>query len=231
MVAKSNITKKEFTNILNNRIKQLLNFQLSSLDYIKHNSKIRNILLMFNICTILNNEKELTRFPFDRYKKEKWSLEHIHAQNSKELSKKEELIEWTDSILDKIQSQELRELREKISRVADIPEKIKELVSEITSHFGEPDIHTIDNLALLTVQDNSSLNNEIFPIKRNRIMKLEENGSFIPICTRNVFLKYYSEKPTQLFKWTQNDRESYFLRIKNVLKYFLPEQTKDINYE
>ena len=35
------------------------------------------------------------------------------------------------------------------------------------------------------------------------------NGTFIPICTKNLFLKYYSLTATDLQKWTEEDAESY----------------------
>jgi hypothetical protein len=89
--------------------------------------------------------------------------------------------------------------------------------------FGEPELHTIDNLALLSKTDNSALSNGIFPQKRARIMELEKEGSFIPIATRNVFLKYYSTEATHMSYWTATDRKSYLQAIKDTLAEYLPE--------
>ena len=34
-------------------------------------------------------------------------------------------------------------------------------------------------------------------------------GTFIPICTKNLFLKYYSKNATDLQKWTEEDAKDY----------------------
>lgn len=39
--------------------------------------------------------------------------------------------------------------------------------------------------------------------------KDKKNDKFIPLCTKNVFLKYYSPDTTQIFKWTKKDRDNY----------------------
>ena len=54
-------------------------------------------------------------------------------------------------------------------------------------------------------------------------MELEREGSFIPIATRNVFLKYYSDSPNHLTYWTTDDRHSYVQAIRATLaKYLTP---------
>ena len=77
--------------------------------------------------------------------------------------------------------------------------------------------------ALLSKDDNSALNNNIFPIKRDKIKELDEKGSFIPICTKNVFLKYYSKNVEQNVKWDKDDRLAYLEEIKETLKNYLPK--------
>ena len=66
---------------------------LAELQYGEHNEQIHNLLLLFNIRTILDS-RSATRFPFERYKKANWSLEHIHAQNAKELTDRDEFERW-----------------------------------------------------------------------------------------------------------------------------------------
>ena len=75
-----------------------------------------------------------------------------------------------------------------------------------------------DLLALLSKKDNSTLNNSIFPVKRNKIIELEKEGKFIPLCTRNVFLKFYSNSDNQPYYWSSNDKESYYIALKETLK-------------
>ncbi len=71
---------------------------------------------------------------------------------------------------------------------------------------------------MLTPSDNSSLNNAPFHRKRDKIKELDEKGSFIPICTKNVFMKYYSKNVEQNVKWDKKDMEAYLGEIKMTLK-------------
>ena len=75
-------------------------------------------------------------------------------------------------------------------------------------------------MALLSKKDNSSLNNAIFPTKRDRIIELERNGRFIPPCTRNVFLKFYSPADSQPYYWGEADQKAYLDNISTVINDF-----------
>lgn len=50
-----------------------------------------------------------------------------------------------------------------------------------------------DNLTLLDQRTNRGYRNHIFPVKRNKILEKSGVESFIPLCTKNVFLKFYSK--------------------------------------
>jgi hypothetical protein len=89
--------------------------------------------------------------------------------------------------------------------------------------FGDIEIHSIENMALLSRNDNSKLNNGLFPVKRGRIIELEKNGAFIPIATKKVFQKYFKDCTKQLSKWEKQDRKAYLNDIKETLKIFLPQ--------
>ena len=68
----------------------------------------------------------------------------------------------------------------------------------------------ISNLALLASEDNSALSNSVFEVKRRNILERDRDGSYIPACTRNVFLKYYTEaEGQQIHFWGEHDREGY----------------------
>ena len=43
---------------------------------------------------MLNNKNETNRFPFDRFKKEFWDVEHIHAIATEVKVKKENQVDW-----------------------------------------------------------------------------------------------------------------------------------------
>ena len=66
------------------------------------------------------------------------------------------------------------------------------------------------NMALLDEQTNKAYKNVIFPMKRKYIMDKMGRDNFVPICTKNVFLKYYTGEVTQFYVWDENDRNCYF---------------------
>ena len=109
-------------------------------------------------------------------------------------------------------------------------EEFDKLFEKVISSFNEKktsdSTHEITNLTLLDKDSNSALNKAIFEIKRNRIIEREKTNSFVPICTRNVFLKYYTEFPKQLYYWSNKDREDYLAEIVKTIGNYLPEQEK-----
>jgi hypothetical protein len=48
-------------------------------------------------------------------------------------------------------------------------------------------------------------------------------GTFIPICTKNVFMKYYSTNVKDMEVWNESDRISYFEEIQEVISQYLPQ--------
>ena len=61
---------------------------------------------------------------------------------------------------------------------------------------------------------------------RDKIIELDSSGSFIPIGTKNVFLKYYSSDVKEAVQWNKDDMDSYFKVIKKVLKDYLGESNE-----
>lgn len=78
-------------------------------------------------------------------------------------------------------------------------------------------MHTLSNMALLTVGENAALNNSTFDVKRMKIIAMDKAGDYIPVCTRNVFMKYYSSSDTKLHFWSEEDRKGYISAMNNVL--------------
>ena len=192
-------------------------------------SLVKNVLLLFNIKThiSISNIDNFQRFPFKSYKNNNWSVEHIHAQNSDGLNTKEQWKQWLEDAIDglkNIDQQEACELIKKIQYENNLEltkESFESLFQEVQKTSSDTDsneeLHTLDNLALLDGSTNSSISNNIFAVKRNMIIEAEKKNTFIPICTKNVFLKYYSEKPKHIFFWSNKDREDYLDNMKNIL--------------
>lgn len=80
---------------------------------------------------------------------------------------------------------------------------------------------SLSNLALLDDVTNRGYGNAMFFIKRKKIIENDRQGIFVPICTKNVFLKYYTKHSDNNLSWTQNDANDYLETMKDVLKKYL----------
>jgi hypothetical protein len=233
-------SKSEFISEVKSLIREhLKDHKIEELSYEnKADEKIiRNILLLFNLQTTLNTTPE-NFFPFERYNIIPWSLEHIHAQHSDGLKEEDAIKNWakeTKVILDKFtsnpeKSEEANHLINDLQKLAQQPKSslFKEISEKVFSFFSDGvmnGFHSLENLALLDRDTNSSLNNSIFPLKREKIFKAElDEKIFIPICTKNVFLKYYSKDVSQMYFWSQTDKDDYLEHIRETLIYFIPKK-------
>lgn len=229
---------------------------LQELDYQHGGSSatIRRVLLLFNIVTLLRNSRSNQKFQFDRFKKEKWDIEHIKAVASGMPSNVPDQKRWLDNFLSyclghdfglddvaslsDIDDENIKELYERAKTLLKEepfnPEEFGDLFEDVVRKFDPPSDdsgehgdnevdHGIGNLTLLDQTTNRSYKNAIFPIKRKRIIELEKRGGFIPICTRNVFLKYYSDDVTKMLFWTDNDAEDYTREMTTSISAFFTE--------
>ncbi len=264
-IHKESDTKQEFEGMIIALIKKHFNkiekegdiklYHIDNLNYERNPGAVIDVLLLHNIMTYLQSDRNY-RFPFNHFKREKdWSIEHIHAQNSKLLTTSEELNAWAQEnivLLDKVDvdGQSAKGVVEKLildlneflgcierkELFQNIKEKYLDLQNRLFSFFGdlkdEDQKHGIGNLALLDRNTNSALNNSLFSIKRRKILEIDRAGgvdnngkkvmTFIPLCTKNVFLKYYSQDVSQMHFWTEEDRKDYLTNIVELLKDFLP---------
>jgi hypothetical protein len=162
------------------------------------------------------------RYPFDLHKKENWSLEHIHPQNPeslKEEEKQELLSSYKIYMTEELQS----EIEESIEN-KDI-NKINALLERILDESGDNQaLHSLSNMTLLSKEKNSSLGNGLFIQKREQIIRWDRAGEFIPIGTKNLFLKYFTNNPKDLQKWNKEDRETYLEAILSTLETYIGEK-------
>lgn len=220
------------------------NVELENLNYENEDQQshdrpeIQRILLFHNVYASLKSDKEKARFPFNLYKKtkqkERWSLEHIHARNSEHITNKLNQKTWLlDHIksLERLDSSAFTELLERMNRLNDADDidreefelVVKELYDEINKISGssENNRHSISNLCLVDAITNSKLNNSVFDVKRETIKKIELDGHYVPLCSRNVFLKAYTSYPVNNAYWTPEDRKGYFESIRQVYDKFI----------
>lgn len=242
------ITKSKFKIHLQKEISKIVNIDIEGLDYNKgkDKAKIRRILLLTNIQSLLANPHSKSRFPFDSYKNGNWDIEHVRSQSEVELKGKDR-IDWAKLVLEyytgiafeALDSKKYLELIEKQPKADEIAickelfeliqtetseENFNSLYDRISTVFKEenpPESHNISNLVLLDAGTNRAYKNAFFPLKRMEIMKQDMHGSFVPICTKNVFMKAYSKRFDKIMYWDNTDAEDYMVAIKSVLNVYL----------
>lgn len=233
--------KSSFEGTLDERIRSDLNLSAADLGDLTYEAqKTPSALLLMNVETVRRMQHSSERFSFSAYASGSWSLEHIHAQNAERLNRAEQWEEWLrlhrdalDGLAD-LDSAERTGLEQRIATaLEDISEEsFRPLERELTQRFtqvGDSDndeVDSIANLALLRGGDNSALSNSVFEVKRREILRLDRQGSYIPVSTRNIFLKYYTEaEGQQIHFWGQHDREGYLAALGEVLgPYLLHEE-------
>ena len=246
-------TKSDFKICLREEIGKTLNVDIENIKY--NDSNVKSVLLLFNIHTLLANETSKSRFPFDSYKNDNWDIEHVRSQSEVELTGGDR-IDWAKLVLEFYtgiavakEPESLDNHLEEIKKLLDKEEQqicrslvtlilegckedewneLYQLVSKGFKEENFPKEHSISNLALLDAGTNRAYKNAFFPIKRMEIMKREMKGSFVPIGTKNLFMKAYSRRFDKVMYWGQTDADDYLEVLKNCLKvYAVPVQNKE----
>ena len=197
---------------------------------------------------VKNNKYELGsfyKFPFHLYKKESWDVEHINSVTENDLDTPESEAEWLVNIYNGVKEDIQEEIR---SYFESDKEDKKGLFDEIKASFLIPEgwkseeKNKLCNYTLLDSSTNRSYGNAIFSAKRRIIIskdrglsmpiprlsqdkqhvvfKDEEKivSAFVPPCTKNVFMKYYSPMVGDSNYWTKEDAEAYKEDIMNCVK-------------
>lgn len=220
--------------------------QLTGWSYGSQSYSIRSALLLFNIASLLRNPTANLRFQFDKYKNEDWDLEHIKSIRSNMPERVDDQKAWLQNILEYFLGEfdaENAEIQIAGQRWRVRTICLNALNALVTSPFDtglfervykatityfresretEAD-DSIANLALLDAQTNRSYKNAVFPIKRKRILALDKEGSFVPLCTKNAFLKYYSDRVENMMFWNENDKEYYLSAMVEMLVWFFTD--------
>lgn len=244
---KDNPLKSDFEKKLKEKIKDIVKSNKDEIEELifstNNRDKIRRILLLYNIEYMLKNKNLKSKFPFDIFKKEKWDIEHIEPQTPNSDSDKDSQKNWLKMMLDcyipkssekesdsnsianinkfidknneEITSDEFDKLREAINEIIKDKDILDDEDKDYKDHIG--------NLVLLDSGTNRSYKNKYFIQKREKIIKKDKAGEFIPICTKNAFLKYFDDSPSAstIHKWTKEDMEKYKEDIINTLSEFI----------
>ena len=237
-------TAPEFKASLRREIgKKIEAIRLNELSYEERPADILRVLLLHNIHQHIFTSEQI-RFPFDLYTKEKWSLEHIYAQQSEPLRNREEQIgfikehiatfredafgddEETSSLINELEGirSQIQEPEKKESERISLFENALELITafEVKQMGDTVPLHGLQNLCLLSRGVNSALSNRTFARKREIMREIVMTASqeYIPMATRRVFLKYYSASPKDNAYWRREDAEAYMEHIRSVCKHY-----------
>ena len=162
--------------------------------------------LAFDLLLLLNvfpeQAPEAHPFNFTRFSRENWSLEHLYPQHPA----------WAGEEPTAAELAALAELDYTLNETPTAGQAMDpEQVALLSSRRQEDNalLHTIGNLALLTSGVNSSLNNEPFASKRQRLVERVRLGSFVPPHTFSVFSKLVLQHAAELGTWTKSDIDEH----------------------
>lgn len=232
IIGATNLDKQE----LRNKISELTYNNESGSD----NKKIRSILLLYNLAALEVEEKTDVKFAFDKFKiKNAWDLEHINAVASERPTDESDIetnasLIWLKSALelpdiDKIYTSDNQKVHDLIKETIEKKlylskndnSKFINIYESVINYFNElesPD--SIGNLTLLDAGINRSYKNDVFPIKRKKIIEKNCSDIYIPLGTKKVFFKAYAESKN-LLKWTQEDFDGYVTDIIDKISKYL----------
>ena len=238
--------KSTFESALDTRIKHSLDLPWKGVTALTYGSpKTTRALLLMNVETVRRNTQSSERYSFSEHARRLWSLEHIHAQKSEGLNTVEQWTAWLnehrsaldvldftveqksalqhriDAALPTINSESFEVLHRDL--VALFTDNADVSTSDDPVAADHDEIDSIANLALLSRDDNSVLNNSVFEVKRRHVIRRDQSGSYIPVCTRNVFLKYYDTTTSaqQIHFWGPRDRTAYLAAMHESLRPYL----------
>lgn len=242
-------TKSSFEAVIDEQIRDSLDLTPSDVTLLSYDNdaqkeKCGRLLLLMNVETVRRVAHSSERYSFRLHSLGDWSLEHIHAQQAEGLATAEQWKEWLrlhrDALAD-LRSIDEGRRETLLARIDAADEEVgrpvfQDLARDIITAFTDAatsasahSVHSITNLALLASGHNSALSNAVFEVKRRRVIDLDRRGQYIPVCTRQVFLKYYTDADAQqVHFWSTQDREAYLNAILSteggVGHYLKPEE-------
>ena len=185
------------------------------------------------------------KFPFHLYKIESWDVEHINSNTTNEEDDTMTQEQWLLNVY--LSAEKMIQLKIIDFFAMDSEEQRNKLFDEIKKHFHQAENWTpeeknrIWNYTLLDSSTNRSYGNALFSGKRRVIIGKDKGvkisiprftrdrrleftaeskaeSCFVPPCTKQVFMKYYSAIMTDANYWTKEiDAEGYLRDIKECI--------------
>jgi len=260
--------KFKFKSHVKEQIKDVLKIDknsLNTLHFERDKAKIRKILLLHNLCTVMASQEiqqdkyqlhVFYKFPFHIFKRETWNVEHIDSATTNDLKSTKEQKAWARAALYALGEKCTDKMRQQINDLLKIRDRAKydnfdqlyedvELilpkVDSLSDGMESEDNERMHpwNLTLLDEGTNKAYKNSIFSVKRSFVVYKEkgyhcflgDDGvvqidekkaiAFVPPCTKQVFMKYYTPEANNLLAWGKKDSENYLKDILEKLKPFL----------
>lgn len=183
------------------------------------------------------------KFPFHLYKLENWDVEHINSNTTNDEEDADTQNEWLLNVYLSADDDTHKKIRSYFESSEDEKGKLFEEVKHIipqNTEWSPEEKNRIWNYTLLDSSTNRSYGNAIFSGKRRVIIgkdkglsiaipKIGKDGklqlgeetkaksSFVPPCTKQVFLKYYSATMSDANYWTKIDAEGYLKDISDCI--------------
>lgn len=241
-------TERSFRKKIQESFKLKTKEEIDELEY-KSLDVVRRILLLFNVESCRKGDN--IRFAFDKYKKEEWDVEHVEPQNNATLQGYDDRMRWLkdiEFILGKYEKEHgkcqklidrCKSLQTEFEQNKSVTEKkYKNFYSEVIEFFSERKENGdsdrkdfIDNLTLLDSATNREYKDAPFGYKRYCIIEKDKAGKkFIPICTRNLFLKYYTTEHSSYLdtmRWCNADRKGYMNALHEAIDPILFEKREE----
>ena len=184
------------------------------------------------------------KFPFHLYKLENWDVEHINSNTTNDEEDVDTQKEWLLNVYLSADDDTQQIIQSYFESSEDEKGKLFEEVKQIipqNTEWSPEEKNRIWNYTLLDSSTNRSYGNAIFSGKRRVIIgkdkglsiaipKIGKDGklqlgeekkaksSFVPPCTKQAFMKYYSATMSDANYWTKVDAEGYLNDIKDCLK-------------
>jgi len=233
------LIKKEFEDIEWIEDEQIQGEYHLNIHYKTEKALLRKFFLMFNLEYIIQKSRQenlIYYFPFKSFKWDKkskkevfWDIEHVNSATDNSLEDQSDQIEWLGNVLLDVPDLN-NDLKERIEKFVEKPkeETFEDLYNTVIEYIGDNNINetlknSIGNLTLLDAGTNRGYGNALFSSKRRIVIDKDKSGVFVPICTKNVFLKYFDGNLQT--SWTEKDIEGYrnFLEVE-MAKFIKPRQ-------
>ena len=202
-----------------------------------------------NINKDKSSQSVFYKFPFHLYKKEGWDVEHIDSNTENDFSDKKSKNEFLLNIYHSVDAS----IKENIVKFildehASNWNEFSEYRKASDDSLSQVEKNQPWNFTLLDSSTNRSYGNAIFSAKRRIIVGKDQGkklpiptlnsikdfknkeeqaeSPFIPLCTKHVFLKYYTNISTDYNYWTRSDAMAYEANMVEIMAKFGVKSTR-----